>query len=201
MIGQLRGEILLKQAPLLVVDVNGVGYELEAPMSTFYHLPECGQKVLLHTHLLIRDDAHMLYGFYAPTERALFRLLLKVSGIGAKMALAILSGMDVDGFRACVRMGDADTLVKVPGIGKKTAERLIIELRDRLEDDSSAGKANAAHRTPLHTASNDPMDEAVAALVALGYKATEAQRMVNKSGSEGQSSEEIIRSALRASMG
>lgn len=132
MIGRLRGEIVVKRPPHLLVDVGGVGYELEAPMSTFYDLPAVGAAVLLHTHLVIREDAHVLYAFAREAERALFRSLLRVSGVGPKMALAILSGMNADEFARCVQRDDAAALSRLPGIGKKTAERLIIEMRDRL---------------------------------------------------------------------
>ena len=133
MIGRLQGEIIEKQAPYLLLDVNGVGYELEAPMSTFYELPECGQTVMLHTHLMVRDDAHTLYAFKQLRDRSLFRNLLKVNGVGAKMALAILSGMDSNAFAQCIHHGDVDSLVRIPGVGKKTAERLILDMRDRLD--------------------------------------------------------------------
>jgi holliday junction DNA helicase RuvA len=133
MIGRLRGEIVHKQPPFLLLEVNGVGYELESPLSTFYDLPGVGAQVSLYTHLLVREDAQVLYAFAGERERALFRALLKVSGIGAKMALAILSGMSVDEFARCVQTDNSAALVRLPGIGKKTAERLVIEMRDRLE--------------------------------------------------------------------
>lgn len=131
MIGRLRGELVIKQPPYLLVDVNGVGYELEAPMSTFYNLPQ-GETVSLFTHLAIREDAHVLYGFFSDSERTLFRALLRISGVGAKMALSILSGMSAEEFACSVQNNDTATLVRLPGIGKKTAERLIVEMRDRI---------------------------------------------------------------------
>ena len=147
MIGRLRGELVVKHPPQLMLDVQGVGYELEAPMSTFYQLPALGQQVSLFTHLAIRDDAHVLYGFAREAERALFRSLLKVSGVGAKMALAILSGMSADEFGRCVQQGDSASLVRLPGIGKRTAERLIVEMRGRL--DTGAGVSGGAGTVPL----------------------------------------------------
>ncbi len=199
MIGRLRGTLVHKQPPFLMIDVAGVGYELEAPMSTFYDLPLQGEPVTLFTHLAIRDDAHVLYGFSTDAERVLFRALLKVSGVGAKMALAILSGMSADEFAGCVQRNDAAALVRLPGIGKKTAERLIIEMRDRLDRIESSGvvrlpQARAADGGAVET----PVSDAIGALVALGYKPNDASRMVRSVACEGLSSEEIIRLALRA---
>ncbi|MCU7878662.1 MAG: Holliday junction branch migration protein RuvA, partial [Candidatus Thiodiazotropha sp. (ex Lucinoma borealis)] len=156
MIGRLRGELVHKQAPHLLIDINGVGYELEAPLSTFFTLPEIGQQVILYTHLAIREDAHVLYAFATQSERTLFRSLLKVSGIGAKMALAILSGMSADEFSRCVETEDVASLVRLPGIGRKTAERLIVEMRDRLAklgDLTAVGMpSQGEHSTGLVTA-------------------------------------------------
>ena len=196
MIGFLRGRLADKHPPMLVLDVNGVGYELEAPMSTFYDLPAVGEEITLLTHLLVRDDAHVLYGFASDAERALFRSLLKVSGIGAKMALGILSGISVDGFARCVRTEDTATLVKVPGIGKKTAERLIVEMRDRLGSQQAAG--SGAPVGVVHEASAS--DEAFGALVALGYKPAEVARLLKSVPTEGASTEEIIRLALQGAV-
>ncbi len=200
MIGRLRGEIVYKQAPRLMVDVNGVGYELDAPMSTFYDLPEPGQPVVLFTHLAIRDDAHVLYGFARDSERSMFRALLKVSGVGAKVALAILSGMSTDAFARAVQTDDTAALVRLPGIGKKTAERLIVEMRDRLEKlDIVAPIASVSvSSNQALTPATDPAGEAADALIALGYKPQEAGRMVRSVKAEGLSSEEIIRAALKA---
>ena len=199
MIGRLRGELISKDPPFLLLDVNGVGYDLESPMSTFYNLPAAGKQVVLFTHLAIRDDAHVLYGFASESERSLFRALLKVSGVGAKMALVILSGMSADEFAACIQAGDTASLVRLPGVGKKSAERLVVEMRDRLSKLDLAqgvvlpgGGSQATERTPV--------SDAVGALVALGYKPNDASRMVRTQECEGLSSEEIIRAALKASV-
>ena len=194
MIGLLRGKILDKQPPCLLLDVQGVGYEIDAPMTTFYDLPDVGAEVTLFTHLAVREDAHTLYGFLTLADRGLFRSLLKVNGVGARLALTILSGMESQTFIACVQGGDASALVKLPGIGKKTAERLIIELRDRLE--ASMTPATVASGSPGTTVSN-PVEDAVSALVGLGYKPQEASQMVRVIDSTNMSSEDIIRSALQ----
>ncbi|KPK40142.1 MAG: ATP-dependent DNA helicase RuvA [Gammaproteobacteria bacterium SG8_47] len=198
MIGHLRGRLASKHPPALVVDVNGVGYELQAPMSTFYQLPELGKDVSLHTHLVVREDAHQLYGFASEAERRLFRALIKVSGVGAKMALAILSGMSTDGFSACVQEGDTAALTRIPGVGKKTAERLVVEMRDRLGDWGGGVGAVAAPGGEVAAAGGDAQREALSALVALGYKPQEAQRMLQRLDTSELSSEEIIRAALKA---
>ena len=196
MIGRLRGTIIAKHPPQLVVDVNGVGYELQAPMSTFYSLPEKGQETTLFTHLVVREDAQLLFGFATENERQLFRDLIKVTGVGAKMAVTILSGTSVDGFVRCVRDNDSASLTKLPGVGKKTAERLIVEMRDRLAVRATMGAtASVGTRSPEDSS---PPDEAVSALVGLGYKLLEAQRMVSNLETKGLSSEEIIRSALQS---
>lgn len=200
MIGRLRGELVVKHPPQLMLDVQGVGYELEAPMSTFYQLPPLGQQVSLFTHLAIRDDAHALYGFAREAERSLFRSLLKVSGVGAKMALAILSGMSVDEFVRCVQESDSASLVRLPGIGKRTAERLIVEMRDRLDVGAGVSGASGAVASP-GAAPATPVADAVEALVALGYKPLEASRMVRVVQTQGLSSEEIIRAALKGVAG
>ncbi len=200
MIGRLRGEIVSKHPPHLLLDVNGVGYEVEAPMSTFYNLPAQGETVTLLTHLVVRDDAHVLFGFGTESERALFRGLLKVSGVGAKMALAILSGMTAEEFSACVQSDDVSALVRLPGIGKKTAERLIVEMRDRLEKLGLGADAVSLPSTPAGTVETSPVADAVSALTALGYKPNEASRMVRNVASEGLTSEEIIRTALKGTV-
>ncbi len=197
MIGLLRGRVLHKQPPFLLLDVNGVGYEVEAPMSTFYGLPLDDQPVTLYTHLAIRDDAHILYGFASEGDRALFRALLKVSGVGGKMALAILSGMSVDEFALTVQAGDVAALTRLPGVGKKTAERLIVEMRDRMEKLGATAAGNAAAAPVGGSAAGSPADDAVSALLALGYRPAEAQRMVKSVTSEGLATEEIIRLALQ----
>ncbi len=201
MIGRLRGEIVHRQPPFLMLEVNGVGYELEAPMSTFYNLPPGSEQVILFTHLAVRDDAHVLYGFSSESERTLFRALLRVSGVGAKMALAILSGMSAADFSRCVQREDTAALVRLPGIGRKTAERLIVEMRDRL--DRLDGVSGIAHTAPAKGAAitDNPVSDAVGALIALGYKPVEASRMVRTVDSEGLNSEEIIRGALKAVAG
>ncbi len=201
MIGQIRGTLLEKQPPFLLIDVNGIGYEISAPMSTFYHLPEIGENVTLHTHFVVREDVQQLYGFYAKRERALFRTLLKVNGVGPKLGLTILSSIEPDEFVRSILNQDAAALVSVPGIGKKTAERLIVEMRDRLSD---------WHETPILTQTqslkktsssrNQIVQDAVAALIALGYKPPEASRMVAKVDAADLSSEEIIRRSLREMM-
>ncbi len=197
MIGWLAGVLREKRPPSLVLEVHGVGYELEAPMTTFYGLPEVGAQVALHTHQVVRDDAHALYGFARREERDLFRALLRVSGVGAKLALAILSGMDAAGFARCVLEGDAAGLARLPGIGKKTAERLIIEMRDRLEQgrEAAGGAVLAGSATGLEPL--DPVAEAVSALVALGFKPAEASRRVRAVAGEGLACEELVRQALR----
>jgi len=192
MIGSLRGRLVAKQAPVIVVECQGVGYEVETPMSTFLDLPETGSDLFLHTHLLVREDAQVLFGFATEDERALFRTLLKVNRVGAKMALGILSTMSADAFRRCVEHEDTATLSKIPGVGKKTAERLIIEMRDRIE--KTGGVA-----TGLVVAAVDasPRSEAFDALVALGYKPNEVTRLLARMDTEGRSAEDIIRQALR----
>ncbi|MGD8933077.1 MAG: Holliday junction branch migration protein RuvA [Chromatiales bacterium] len=199
MIGRLRGEIADKKAPYLLLDVNGVGYELEAPLSTFFNLPDKGQSVTLYTHLLVRDDAHVLYGFAAEAERSLFRSLLKVNGVGAKMALGILSGMSSEEFFHCVRNEDIAALTRLPGIGRKTAQRLLVEMRDRL--DRMELSPSLGRPVPADSASGrpaTPVSDAIAALTALGYRPQDAGSMVKAVDSAGQTSEELIRAALQA---
>ena len=193
MIGFLRGTLVSKHPPALTVDVGGVGYELEAPMSTFYALPEAGQPVNVLTHLLVREDAHTLYGFATHAERALFRNLLKVSGVGARVALAILSGITVDGFRNCVMNKDAATLVRLPGIGRKTAERLLVEMADRLPEASADAVVSADGAAT--------QGEAFNALLALGYKPGEVTRMLKEFDTTALSTEDIIKQALRRAAG
>jgi Holliday junction DNA helicase RuvA len=195
MIGFLRGKLAARHPPQLLVDVGGVGYEVEAPMSTFYGLPGVGIEVHLFTHLVVREDAHVLFGFGTERERSLFRELIKVSGVGPRIALAILSGITVDEFHRCVEAQDVASLVRVPGIGRKTAERLVIEMRDRLE--GFAGRAFVPGTGP----SGGPggaQAEAFAALVALGYKPPEVTRLLQKVDASVTSTEELIRHALRA---
>jgi Holliday junction DNA helicase RuvA len=194
-IGRLHGILLRKEPPALLVDVNGVGYELEAPMTTFYELPAVGQPVTLHTHLVVREDAHLLYGFAREAQRRLFRDLLRVNGVGPRVALAVLSGLADEEFMRCVAEEDITRLTKVPGIGRKTAERLVIELRDKLSKEIPLPAGPAAATGPAAPA--DPVSEAVSALVALGYKPNEASRAVRGIAAKGLNAEEIIRQALK----
>ena len=196
MIGLLRGKLIGKQPPQLLLDVHGVGYEIAAPMTTFYELPPMGEEVVLYTHLAVRDDAHTLYGFARLSDRDLFRNLLRVNGVGAKLALTILSGMDAGAFASCIQAGDTATLVRLPGVGKKTAERLVIEMRDRLE----AGAGGAPSVPGGVRPSVSPTEEAVTALIGLGYKPQEASRMVRVVDTRELSPEEIIRMALQATV-
>jgi len=193
MIGRLRGILAYKQPPWLVIDVGGVGYELEAPMSTFYDLPDVGREVILFTHHAQREDSVSLYGFLRESERRLFRDVQKVSGIGAKIALAVLSGVAVDEFARQVQTGDVAALTRIPGIGKKTAERMVVELRDRVADMGSS---------PLGSPSlpNDPQSEATIALQQLGYKPAEAVRMAREAVAPGDDAAMIIRKALQAAL-
>jgi Holliday junction DNA helicase RuvA len=197
MIGRLRGVLVSKQPPWLLVEVGGVGYELEAPMSTIYDLPPTGKEVTLLTHYAVKEDSVALYGFLHEAERALFRNLQKVSGIGAKIALSVLSGVSTNDFARLVQAGDVVALTKIPGIGKKTAERMVVELRDRVDGlavslPGAAGKGAA----PL-----DPAGEATVALQQLGYKPAEVTRLVQKVAADGDNAEAIIRKALRAALG
>jgi Holliday junction DNA helicase RuvA len=199
MIGQLRGIILEKQPPELLLDVTGVGYEINAPMSTFYHLPDVGKEVILHTHFVVREDAHQLFGFYTREERSLFRTLLKVNGIGPRLALTILSSIEANEFIRCVINNDTDSLVRLPGVGKKTAERLIIEMRDKVSTLSSSAlpKEPSFVKGTVSVTRNQATQDAVSALIALGYKPQEASRSVSKVDDGAMTSEDIIRSALR----
>ncbi|GAB0147443.1 Holliday junction branch migration protein RuvA [Marichromatium gracile] len=196
MIGRLRGQLVHKQPPRLMLDVGGVGYELEAPMSTFYELPAVGETVTLITHLAVREDAQVLYGFIRESDRALFRNLLKVTGVGARMALAILSGMDAARFAQCVEYEDVAALTKLPGIGKKTAQRLVVEMRDRLEATLTPALAGAAGESAPGT--DQALADAVSALVALGFRPADATRMARAADDGAKTSEEIIRLALRS---
>ncbi|HEV7122721.1 MAG TPA: Holliday junction branch migration protein RuvA [Rhodanobacter sp.] len=197
MIGRLRGILVSKHPPSLLVEVGGIGYEVEAPMSTIYDLPGLGKEVILLTHHAVKEDSVTLYGFLHESERSLFRNLLKVSGIGAKIALAVLSGVSTDHFARLVQAGDVVALTKIPGIGKKTAERIVVELRDRLDGMSTvAGVSLRNAAVPL-----DPAGEASVALQQLGYKPAEVSRLVQKVAAEGDDAETIIRKALRAALG
>jgi holliday junction DNA helicase RuvA len=188
-IGYLKGTLVAKRPPWLTLDVGGVGYEIEAPMSTFYQLPEPGRSLTLVTHLLVREDAHVLYGFSSESERSLFRSLLKVSGVGARIALGILSGISVAGFYRCVREKDLASLTRVPGIGRKTAERLLVEMADRLPQAVDGAIAGAA--------AIGAEGEAQSALLALGYKPAEISKMLKNLDAARLSTEDLIREALR----
>lgn len=199
MIGRLKGVLLEKQPPQLLVDVQGVGYELEAPMSTFYQLPSTGEGVTLHTHMVVREDAQLLYGFFSLSERQLFRNLIRINGVGPKLALTILSGVSADEFTRCVMEGDSKALTSLPGVGKKTAERLIVELRDRLSKDVKAILPGIeSNLTALKSAESNSVGDAVSALVSLGYRAQEASQMVRAVDAEGLSTEAIIKAALQS---
>ena len=197
MIAWMHGVLREKHPPLLLVDTGGVGYEMEAPMTTFYDLPAIGEPVTLYLHHLVREDAQQLYGFARRAERDLFRQLLRVSGVGGKLGLAILSGMDAGGFARCVLEGDGASLSRLPGIGKKTAQRLIMEMRDKM-DDASHGVAAALTGDGSAPRRDDPVAEAVGALIALGLKPPEASRRVHAVGTDGLACEEIVRRALQA---
>ena len=199
MIGLLRGRIVKKQPPGLLLDVQGVGYELEASMNTFYQLPDAGEEVELLTHLSVREDSHTLYGFGSDEERSLFRALIKVSGVGAKMALAILSGISAAEFGHCIETGDATRLQRLPGVGKKTAQRLIVEMRDRLGDWHSGGLPDK-ERAGARPGAADPANEAVSAMISLGYRPQEASRLVHAVAADGMDSEALIRAALKAAL-
>ena len=192
MIGSLRGRLLSKQAPQVVIECNGVGYEVETPMSTFLDLPAAGTDLFLHTHLVVREDAQILYGFASDDERLLFRTLLKVNRVGAKMALGILSAMSAGDFRRCVEYEDTTALSKIPGVGKKTAERLIIEMRDRI-DKVVPMRPGAAPLIGEASARSEAHD----ALVALGYKTNEVNKLISQLDTDNKSAEDIIRHALK----
>jgi len=217
LIGRLAGVVLHKLPPEVLLDVGGVGYELEVPMSTFYELPDIGQSSVLLVHMVVREDAQLLYGFASQRERQLFRLLLKVNGVGAKVALAILSTMSADDFIATVEREDITALIRIPGVGKKTAERLVIELRDKIKglettlgsidlatDSSDNDSQTSASTEPLASEPGDSRLQAIDALVALGYKPAESSRMVDKALGTKRSSdlavEDIIRTTLRSTV-
>ena len=188
MIARLAGKLISKQPPLLLIDVGGIGYELEAPMSTFYQLPEPGESVVILTHLVIRDDGHILFGFSSEAERSLFRRLIKISGVGPKMALMILSGIRAADFVQCVQNRDAVALTRLPGIGKKTAERLIVEMQDQFDKN---------HLDFHEAVPSSPIADAISALVALGYKPIDANRMIKALNDQNASCEQLIRKALK----
>ncbi len=203
MIGHLRGILLERRPPTLIVEAGGVGYEVEAPLSAFYDLPADGSEVFLHVHMVVREDAQLLFGFRHRSERDLFRSLIRVNGVGPKLALTLLSGIEAREFVRCVQEGDVATLVRLPGVGRKTAERLVVEMRDRLaaifgdmlppELDAESGAAQ-----PL---ASRVTEEAEGALITLGYKPTEAAKAIHGAYEEGMTTEEVIRSALRRMVG
>lgn len=195
MIVRISGTLLEKQPPFLLIDVQGLGYEVQAPMSTFYQLPEVGQNLVLHTHFVVREDAQLLYGFHSVRERSLFRTLIKVNGVGPKMAMAILSGIEADQFVRCVEEGNVTALVKVPGVGKKTAERLIVEVKDKLKEWQP--QQGVVMNASDSARDSDIIQDAEGALIALGYKPQDAAKAVSKVSAEGLSSEALIRAALK----
>ncbi|MFT5482674.1 MAG: Holliday junction DNA helicase RuvA [Halieaceae bacterium] len=198
MIGRIYGKLIEKQAPTVLIDVGGLCYEVDIPMTTLYRLPELGAEVSLFTHFVVREDAQLLYGFFAENDRTLFRTLIKVSGVGPKLALTILSGMDGDTFVRCVQQGDSATLVQLPGVGAKTADRLMVEMRDKLKSwipDGAVAKPLASSRS-----ANDLLvADAESALVALGYKPQQASRAIAAVYHDGiENSEDLIRLSLRS---
>ncbi|SDT86574.1 Holliday junction branch migration protein RuvA [Geopseudomonas guangdongensis] len=198
MIGRLRGTLAEKQPPHLLVDVGGVGYELEMPLSSLYRLPALGEAVTLHTHLVVREDAHLLYGFAEKRERELFRELIRLNGVGPKLALALMSALEVDELVRCVQNEDIKALTRVPGVGKKTAERLLVELKDRFKAWDGLSSLPLPAQEPLRVATvSSAESDAVSALVALGFKPAEASRAVALVLEDGLSSEELIRRALK----
>lgn len=199
MIGFLRGKLVHKAPPLIVLDVQGVGYEIEAPMTTFYDLPLIGADITLYTHLVVREDAHSLFGFLKEADRALFRTLIKVNGVGPKLALTILSGQSAEEFHRSIENNDTQALVRLPGVGKKTAERLVIELRDRLPTLGDTSVSTAASPSAAPVAAH-PKQEAISALCSLGYKPADASKMVQAVNAEGKSCEDIIRLALQGTL-
>jgi len=201
-IGFLRGKLAHKSPPFLMLDVNGVGYEVEAPMTTFYDLPAIGSEIILHTHLVVREDAHILFGFSTEADRSMFRTLIKVNGVGPKLALTILSGQSAEEFHRCIHNNDTQALVRLPGVGKKTAERLVIEMRDRLPDlteSFDSGGTSVAGVDKIQPV-NNPKQEAISALCSLGYKPLDAGKMVQNISAEGKSCEDIIRLALQGTI-
>ncbi|MEQ9546577.1 MAG: Holliday junction branch migration protein RuvA [Marinobacter sp.] len=204
MIGRIRGTLIEKAPGQALVECSGLGYEVDIPYTTFFHLPDAGAEVTLHTHFAVREDAQSLFGFASRLDRDLFRLLIKVNGVGPRLAVGILSGLDARQFIRCVEARDANSLVKLPGVGKKTAERLLIEMTDRIGQlegqfvpmsSETTGSEVGTDEAPL--AAHDPRDEAEAALIALGYKPQEATKAINKIAEKGMVSEELIRLALR----
>ncbi|WPC73119.1 Holliday junction branch migration protein RuvA [Vibrio porteresiae] len=202
MIGRLRGILIEKQPPEVLIEVGGVGYEVQMPMSCFYELPNVGEEAVIYTHFVVREDAQLLYGFNTVKERALFRQVIKANGVGPKMGLAILSGMTASQFVSCVEREDISTLVKLPGVGKKTAERLVVEMKDRLKGwgagDLFTPATDAAPIDSFPAGEQSAEEEAVSALLALGYKPAQASKVVSQIAKPGMSSEQLIRDALKS---
>lgn len=200
MIGRLLGVLVDKQAPDVLIDVNGVGYEVQLPLTSFYELPNVGEQAIIFTHFVVREDAQLLYGFISKQERSLFRLLIKANGVGPKLALTILSGLTAEQFVQCVEHDDITTLVKLPGVGKKTAERLLIEMRDRIKElnitPAELSVSTNVGASPLIT--NSGLEDAIAALISLGYSAQQANKSVKAVYKEGDDSEDVIRNALKS---
>jgi len=204
MIGRLRGILIEKQPPEVVLDVSGVGYEIQLPMSSFYPLPELGEEAVIFTHFVVREDAQLLYGFADKHERAMFRELIKVNGVGPKLALAILSGMSANQFVQCIHNDAVSSLVKLPGVGKKTAERLVVEMKDRLKNwvgadllTPEADKMAFENGLENTFVTGNAVDEAVSALVALGYKPASAEKAIKQVNKPGMDCEALIRSSLK----
>lgn len=200
MIGRLSGVLIEKQAPDLLIDVNGVGYEVQAPLSSFLDIGPIGSKITLLTHFVVREDAQLLYGFSDKTQRTMFRTLIKVSGVGPKLALGILSSMDADTFARCIQNHEVTALTKLPGVGKKTAERLIVEMQDKLKEWQTQAPLWAAVEQTETDSRNHLLADAESALISLGYKPQEAAKMLSKMPAEINSSEEMIRRALKGMM-
>lgn len=201
MIGRLQGILIEKQPPEILLDVNGVGYELLLPMTSFYELPDTGASVCVFTHMVVREDAHLLFGFMQKRDRTLFRELIKTNGVGPKLALAILSAMSVDEFSYAIEREELSKLVKIPGVGKKTAERLLVELKGKFKDAKSLFFVDNVSFVPnVQSISDDPSSEAVAALVALGYKAQDAEKMIKRVAKSDMSCEMLIRDALKSAI-
>ena len=203
MIGRLRGVLIEKQAPEVLIDVNGVGYELQMPLTSFYELPELNQPTTVYTHFVVREDAQLLYGFITKQERSLFRLLIKANGVGPKLALTILSSMTASEFVGCVERDDIVTLVKLPGVGKKTAERLLVEMRDKLKSLMEASVGSEREFVLQSNYSPAPMvnsaeEDAISALISLGYKPPQASKAVSAAFKEGMDSETLIKAALKS---
>ncbi|MBZ2167812.1 Holliday junction branch migration protein RuvA [Marinobacter sp. F4216] len=205
MIGRIRGILVEKTPGQALVECSGLGYEVDIPYTTFFHLPDTGQEVTLHTHFAVREDAQSLFGFASRLDRDLFRLLIKVNGVGPKLAAGILSGLDADQFIRCVEARDVNALVKLPGVGKKTAERLLIDMADRIKQlegqfvpSAAGGLLPEGAVKPVTGSVSDARDEAESALIALGYKPQEAAKAITRVAEEGMSSEDLIRLALRS---